>query len=93
MRVSMSYPIWQCSRIFLFSASSRGPGLRRMLSGMAILPMSWRKAARARTGRYGSGTGIVFAMEIQNAVTRWQWPSVSASFKSSALPRASKVSS
>src|SRR6266478_1244611 len=28
---------------------------------------------------------MAFAMEMQNAVTRWQWPSVSASFKSSAL--------
>src|SRR2546421_836106 len=32
-----------------------------MLSGMAILPISWRKAARARMGKYGSGTGMDLA--------------------------------
>ncbi len=55
--------------------------------------MSCKNAARASTGKYGFGTGIVFAIEMQNAVTRWQWPSVSASFKSNALPSASSVSS
>src|SRR6266851_2931510 len=40
-----------------FSSSFKGPGLRRMPSGMAIFPMSWRNAARARTARHGSGDG------------------------------------
>src|SRR5256885_2221299 len=40
-----------CRHMKAHSASSRGPGLSRIVSGMAILPMSWSSAARASSSR------------------------------------------
>ena len=42
-------PISVCFRISSHSISSSGPGLRRISSGIAILPRSWSSAARRRT--------------------------------------------
>src|SRR5712692_6072459 len=55
-------PVQGCSRRMRSSSEVRGPALRRMWSGMATLPMSWRKPARRRADFF-LGQPLVLAQE------------------------------
>ena len=56
MAFRISKPMAGWRRISTHSSSVSLPGLRRMLSGMPILPMSWSRAPRPRSGSSRSGT-------------------------------------
>ena len=78
--------------IFCSSACSL-LGFSRIASGIAIFPISCRNAPRAITGICCAGMPAPRASAMVKAVTLFEWPSVSASFRSSASPSASSVMS
>ena len=75
------------------SSGVKAPGLLRMASGIAILPMSCKNAPRAITRICSAVNPIALAIAIVKAVTRLECPSVSRSLRSRASPSASKVMS
>ena len=92
MAERISAPIGACSFIFSNSAAVSLPGLLRMCSGTAILPVSCSSAAASIALRVGSSViPISRASAIAATWTRRIWPCVTSSFASIAVASVSTV--
>ena len=76
-----------------FGVVQRRPWLAESFVGDGHFADVVKKSGASQDGELRRGTGILLAMEMVLAVTRWEWASVSPSLSSRVLPRTWKVSS